>query len=513
MDNIRNSRTITKETGALIVSVFIAGFCAIIYELLIGTTSSYFLGDSVKQFSLTIGIYMASMGVGSFFSRMISDHLLLEKFIAIEILLGLLGGISVPALYFAFAYTNSYQAVMIVFTIAIGVLIGLEIPFLARIMEQFYTLKVNLSNILSIDYFGALIATLIFPFFLLPFVGTFRSSLVFGLINMLIGFLILFTFAEKINISRKKILWGWNISIFLLILVLLFLSGSLLETWTNNLYQDRVILSKESKYQNIVLTKNKKDIRLYLNGNLQFSSIDEYRYHEPLVHIPLSFSKQGIVLILGGGDGIAVREVLKYPGIKKIVLVDLDPAITDIATKNQHILAINENSLKHPKVSIHNQDAYTFLLKNRSAFNVIISDLPDPSNTSLTRLYSREFYKLIRLNLSHDGIFVTQATSPFYAKKAFWCIKNTVASAGFQSVIPYHVSVPAFGEWGFVLASDRKLILDEIKIQVPTKYLENQTLKKLFFFEKDLRETEVSISSLDKPLILTHYLSGWKYWY
>ena len=500
-----------KEIPILILSIFIAGLCSIIYELLIATASSYFLGDSVKQFSLTIGIYMAAMGIGSYLSRLIKKDLL-SKFIAVEILLGFLGGVSVPILYFCYAYTDYYTFFMVLVILVIGILIGLEIPLLTRIMEKYYTLKINISNVLSIDYLGALIATLLFPFLLLPFLGTFKSSLFFGMINMGIGFMNLWCFKEVLNVGRRRVYLITSTAVCLCLFGFFLFAPFLLKQWSSSLYEDRIIFSRQTQYQKIILTKNKEDVRLFLDGNLQFSSIDEYRYHEALVHIPLSVApRRKNILLLGGGDGLAAREILKYVDVEAITLVDIDPEIIRISTENRYLRNINQESLKNHRVKIFNADAFVFLRESDERFDVIISDLPDPNNTSLSRLYSKEFYQLIRTRLSQNGIFLTQATSPYFSKKAFWCINNTLAEAGMKTY-PYHLYIPSFGDWGFVLASADGINLQSIQIDVPTHYLEDEIVASLFVFPKDLSEQNIRISSLDKPLILSYYLKGWKHW-
>lgn len=502
-----------KETHILIISVFIAGLCSIIYELLIATATSYFLGDSIKQFSITIGTYMAAMGIGSYFSKSISDDNLLVKFIRFEILLGLIGGFSVPILYAAFAYTGYLQATSIILTFIIGLLIGLEIPFLSRLLEKHYALKTNISYVLSIDYFGALVATLAFPFLLLPLFGTFKTSLLFGLANMSIATILLWCLADTIAIPKKKILWTYTLLATLLLGGSFLLSNVLLSTWSNNLYTDRIVFSKETPYQNIVLTKDKDDIRLYLNGNLQFSSSDEYRYHESLIHTPFGFIRSPKkVLILGGGDGLGAREVLKYPSVTGITLVDLDPEISRLAQKNNHLVKINNNSLNNKKVTVVNQDAYQFLSKNKTQYDAIIIDLPDPNNPSLARLYSKEFYKLIGLRLQPYGVFVTQATSPFFAKKAYWSIFSSIQSAGFTSTLPYHVNVPSFGEWGFIIGSHRKIDTAQWKQRIEGRYTDKQTVEASWHFSKDIAYIPLQPNTIDRPTILEHYLEGWQYW-
>jgi spermidine synthase len=502
-----------KETSVLIISVFIAGLCSIIYELLIGSVSSYFLGDSVKQFSLTIGFYMAAMGVGSFLSRHLTKNLL-SKFIAVEIILGLLGGSSVPILYFCFAYTDAYYFFMILLIFSIGILIGLEIPLLTRIMENYYSLKINISNVLSVDYLGALAATLIFPFILLPILGTFKSALFFGIINMALGFLNLWCFKDDLQIAKRKKYFSAATSTCIFLVLLLSCSGWILKKWSSDLYDDRIIFSRQTKHQKIVLTKNRHDIRMFIDGNLQFSSIDEYRYHEAMVHIPVSLASQiESVLILGGGDGLAVREILKYPEIQSIYVVDIDPEITRLSMENPWLKRLNQESLTNEKVKVVNKDAFLYINNNyKNLYDVIIADLPDPNNESLARFYTKEFYELIRSQLSQTGIFITQATSPLFSNKAFWCIYNTIKEASLYPY-PYHIYVPSFGDWGFVMGTKIGLRVDSIKISVPTIYLDDRTAKNLFVFPKDLINKAPTVSTLDQPVIIKYYLDGWKYWY
>lgn len=494
----------------LIYAAFIAGLCSIIYELLIATTASYFLGDSVKYFSLTIGIYMAAMGAGSFISKYI-DQSLLRKFIVAELLLGVFGGLSIPLLYFAYAFTNIFMATYIALTILIGFLIGLEIPFLTRLMEKYYALKFNIATILSFDYMGALIATTSFPFILLPFLGVYQSSLVFGLINMSIGWVILRVFSKEIG-KGAKALYAITVVLTLILIGMIIFSNATLKQWDNRLYEDRIIYSKQSQYQKIVLTKHKDDIRLFLNGNLQFSSVDEYRYHESLVHVPLSLRSKPVkrVLLLGAGDGLAIRELLKYKDIENIVLVDLDKSIVNLAKNNPYLKELNQNSLFSPKVTIIHSDAYRYLEKNTDRFDLIISDLPDPNNNALARLYSKQFYTLLRNNLFYDGTFVTQATSPYFATDAFWSIAKTIKASGFEYVMPYHTEIPSFGNWGFVMASSSEKDINNPTIQVKTKFLDTNNFDKLFVFEKDIQSQNIKINQLDQPILLHYYLKGWQ---
>ncbi len=513
MENNNNLRQLnSKEAGILLISVFIVGFCTIIYELLIGAVSSYFLGDSIKQFSLVIGLSMTAMGIGTLISRFINKNLILN-FIIVETLLAIVGGVSVPALYFAYMLADAYYFVMCLIIIVIGSLIGLEIPLLTRIMEKYYELKSNISNVLSLDYLGSFAATLVFPFILIPFVGIFNTSVLAGILNLGVGILNLAWFYKRLSLRQTRLLSALSGISGIVLLALFICSVGITKYWEKSIYEDKVFYSKRSHYQHIVMTRHKDDLRLFLDGNVQFSSIDEYRYHELLTHIPLSLSAhRENVIILGGGDGLAVRELLKYPEIKKITVVDLDPAITELAKTNPRIKDLNKNSLLNEKVNVINTDAYKYLEESSDIYDVIIIDFPDPNNTSLARLYSAEFYKLVNKRLAKTGITVTQATSPYFSPEAFWCIKETMKAAGFNYVYPYHGYIPSFGDWGFMMASKIKYEVSDIKLQVETRYLDKDTINSSFVFPKDQLRENIRASRLNNPTISEYYLKGWQYW-
>ncbi len=508
------ARSRSLEIFTLVYAVFIAGLCSIIYELLIATTAAYFEGDTVKYFSLTIGLYMAAMGLGAYASKFIVGNLL-KYFVAVEIVLGLLGGLSIPVLYLAFSATDYFLHLYAVFTLAIGFLIGLEIPFLTRLLEGYDSLRINIAHVLTLDYFGAVIATVAFPLILLPFLGNFRTGLGFGLINMTIGLLVLWCFSARIGRRAASAFTALTVLIGLAMGGGLVFSDTLLGAWDKSVYDGRIVFAEQTRYQRIVLTKYRDDIRLYLDGNLQFSSIDEHRYHEALVHVPMALRPETrTVLLLGAGDGLAARELLKYPGVESVTVVELDPVMVRLASTNPYVSALNEGSLtRDSKVRVVTADAFVYLRKRGALYDLILADLPDPNNTALARLYTKQFYRLIHNNLAPGGLFVTQATSPVYATKAFWSIRQTVAAV-FAHTYPYHLLVPSFGDWGFVLASDRPLdvAVKPADIRVETRFLDARIFRKLFVFEKDLIENGVEVSTLDRPVVLSYYLEGWRHW-
>jgi len=505
----------SQERLVFFLTVFIAGLCSLIYELLISTTSSYFLGDSVTQFSLTIGVYMAAMGLGSYLSQFLSDDLL-GSFVKIEVLLGLAGGASVPILYFVFGKVSvfEYQLIMLALTAVIGTLTGFEIPILVRILKKHYPLKSNLAYVLSLDYIGALLATLLFPFLLLPFVGIFRTSLVFGLINVLLGLFIYRFFTQELSVKRKNGLQLAALAVIVLFVLMGFFAGKLLKHWEDDFYTSRLVYSKQTPYQHLVLTQNKDDLHLYINRIIQFSSLDEYRYHEALGLLPLNIApKKKKVLILGGGEGLLAREVLKFEEVESVKIVDLDGAVFDLAKENVHIRALNKGSVTNAKVELITADAMQFLQNTDETFDVILSDLPDPSNESLSRLYSTIFYKLVQSKLSENGIFATQATGPFHTRKAFWCIYETLKESGFTHVFPYHAYVPSFGDWGFIIASHEELQPNIFETKVPTRYLDSTQVQKMFYFEKDIQNLQtLAVNRVDDARLMHYFLEEWRKW-
>ena len=291
----------------------------------------------------------------------------------------------------------------------------------------------------------------------------------------------------------------------IIILCFLFTGDMIAKNIEKGLYRDDVILSEQTPYQKIVMTKHKDDTRLFLDGNLQFSTSDEYRYHEALVHIPMMYAPtHKRVLILGGGDGLAAREVLKYDDVEEIVLVDIDKQMTDLCTNNNEIAKLNENSLKNPKLKIINEDAYIYLQENQEKFDVIIIDFTDPNNETLNKLYTNVFYNYVKANMNENAVMVCQSTSPYYAKKSFWCINKTIKTQ-FNNVLPYHLQVPTFGEWGFNLAFDGENKRN--KLEVETKYLTEKNIDSMFTFGKDetVNLEDIEVNSIFKPSLITYY--------
>lgn len=499
-----------EQAVVLLGSLFVLSACAILYELMISTISSYLLGSSVLHFSITIGLFLSFLGVGAYLSKFLSAPLL-PKFIAIELWLGLAGGFSALILFVGDAWFPNYYFLLTMVIALIGTLAGLEIPLVTRLLEQSGSLRETIAKVLAFDYLGALAASLAFPLLLLPLLGNMRAAFFTGLINWGVGIFNLLLYRRELPRWRPLVLLAAATGV--LLLAGFAFSFRLLAFADALQFQDKVVLSQQTPYQRIVVTKWNNDLRLYLNGNLQFSSMDEYRYHEALVHMPmLAAARRDSVLLLGGGDGLALQEILKYPDVKGVVLVDLDADMVDLAQRSSLFTQLNGGALEHPKLRRVTADAFQFVKNNAQRFNVILIDLPDPSDTALGKLYSTAFYAMVRQSLALDGVVVTQATSPFLARKPFWCIHHSMRAV-FPAVLPYQAYVPSFGLWGFQMAfatpMDAAAVKARIQRGLPTlpalRYLTADNLYSAFVFDADTGPVEVPVNTLEQLEILGLY--------
>ncbi|MDF2849058.1 MAG: polyamine aminopropyltransferase, partial [Oerskovia sp.] len=434
----------TVFAAALLVAVG-----GIIYELILGTAASYLFGDSVVAFSVATGLTLFGMGIGSLLATRLATNPGLN-FVRNEVSLALLGGSSVLILYAAFSLTEVYWLVFVLLSLALGVGIGVEIPLLVALLKEHGRDESVglLSKVLAVDYFGALAASLLFPFVMLPYLGLMRTAYAVALLNVLVAVFMLRRMGRRTR-------WTWLARLTVVLLVACFAASSAIEGAINTrLYQDPVVHYESTAYQKLVLTSFGDDVRLYLSDQLQFSSVDEARYHETLAHATLtSVAAPVSVAILGGGDGLLAREVLRYPSVREVTVVDLDPAVTELARTDRLVSALNEHSFDDPRVRVVNGDAFRFMDTTDQTFDAVLIDLVDPSNERIAKLYSTEFYAMVANHLRPGGVYATQATSSYFTPHAFWQVAATVrAGSPGRTVVPLSVNVPSFGEWGFVLS-------------------------------------------------------------
>jgi spermidine synthase len=495
---------------ALLASVFVVSACGLVYELAAGALASYLLGDSVLQFSTVIGAYLFAMGVGSWLSRFF-ERQLPAHFLRIELLVALVGG-SLPALLFISNawLPGSFRFLLYALVLGVGTLVGLEIPLVMRILKRDVALKDLVSQVLTFDYLGALAVSLAFPLVLVPQLGLIRTGLLFGLMNAAVALWALWLFRHELRQFRAHAL--------ACVLTLVALGAGMaaadpITSWAEDkMYQDRVVFASSSPYQRIVLTHGAGEghagYRLFLNGNLQFAQRDEYRYHEALVH-PALAAHGGAkkVAVLGGGDGMAVREILKYPGVESVTLVELDPAMTTLFTQQPMLARLNDGTLSSPKLKVINTDAFGWLERTQETFDLIVVDFPDPTNFSIGKLYTNSFYALLDQRLAASGYAVIQTTSPLVARQSFWTVVSTIESVGLIAT-PYHAHVPSFGEWGYVIASRRPYRLP-VALPAGLRFLTPHSLPALFDFPLDMARVPTEVNRLSNQILVMTYEAEW----
>jgi spermidine synthase len=490
--------------------------CGLVYELGLLNLASVLVGSSVQTSSLVLGVFVCAMGVGSLLSKPLAAWPL-RSFVAVEVALSVVGGVSGPALYAAFAWFETYELAAIAFAVAIGALIGAEIPLLMALIGRLRALRASddAADVMAADYLGALVAGCAFPFLLVPAVGLVRTSLVAGLVNLAMAG----GAVAAVGTSRRRAAAT--------ALVLAVAAGVLgiglgrVGDWVvsvrQRLYDEPIVRAEQSRYQEIVVTRSTdgNDTRLFLDGDLQFSSVDEYRYHEALVHPAMSAApSRSRVLILGGGDGLAAREVLRYDDVEQVVQVELDPAVTRLASTMDAVVALNEAAFDDPRLEVVHDDAFTWTADRaraeataRQLFDVVIADFPDPDRLDQVRLYSEEMYRAVGALLAPEGRLVIQAGSPYFARHAFWCVDATARAAGFETM-PYHVDVPSFGDWGFVLAS-RTPVRPAVDDTVATRFLTSDVLAAAQTFGADVARLDVEVNTIDNPVLLEYTNRGW----
>jgi spermidine synthase len=493
----------------LVISVFFVASCGLAYELIAGALSSYLLGDSVLQFSTVIGCYLFAMGVGAHGSRYIRDSDVLTRFVDIELAIGLFGGVAAALLFLTFSWLAApFRAVLYVLVFVIGALVGMEIPLVMRALYGRQAEFADLvSRVLTFDYLGALAVALLFPMLLAPRMGLTRTGFLFGMVNVAVAWWTIRSFGAQIDNAPQRIL---RAGIVFALLGAGFVASDRLVYWgERGMFGDEIVHALTTPYQRLVITRWKDDLRLYINGNLQFSSRDEHRYHEALVHPAMqSLPWARSVLILGGGDGLALREILRYDTVKRVTLVDLDPQMTRLFSSSEPLVALNHGSFHDPRLRLINADAARWIESNDESYDVAFVDFPDPSTFALGKLYSVPFYSLLRKRIAAHGLVVVQATSPYFAPHAYWSIEATLREAGYRTY-PYHTYVPSFGEWGFILAGVEGEFTPPDRYRLPMRYLNREVTREMFAFPPDMQRIAVEANHLNNQALVRYFDEDW----
>ncbi len=490
------------------LTVFVIAACGLGYELVAGSLASYLLGDSITQFSTAIGLYLFALGIGAWLSRFVERHVV-ERFIDVELAVAFLGGTSALALFLAYGSGHWFRPILYGEVLAVGTLVGLEIPLLMRILKDELDFKELVSYVLTFDYVGALAVALAFPFLLVPDLGLIRSALLLGLLNAAVALWSTALFAGRLR--RTFGLRARCVVVLGLLTAGLALAGEAETLSESALYADPVVHARTTPYQRIVVTQSRSGFQLFLNGALQFASADEYRYHEALVHPAMAVvADPRRVLVLGGGDGLAVREVLRHAAVERVTLVDIDPAMTELARTFPPLKALNRDALSDPRVRVVNDDALHWLEAPDGLYDVVVCDFPDPTSFALGKLYTTHAYRRILGCLTPDGAIVVQSTSPRFARRAFWCVVRTLEAVEL-SVRPYQVAVPSFGLWGFAVAQ-RRQVADPVRLPPGLAFLDQATLPTLFVLPVDMAPVEVEVNRLDNQILVRYCEQDWKQW-
>lgn len=506
-----------SKSNILKLALFATGLSGIVAEYVLSTLATYFLGDSVFQWTMIVSIMLFSMGLGSRISRYISGDLL-KRFIYIEFILSLLTAFVSVITYLSSAYYGDNTIIIYGLSILVGLLIGMEIPIVMRLNDEHEELKINVSSVMEKDYYGSLLGGVFFAFIGLPYLGLTYTPFILGSINFLVACLLIYILWKSIEKRLQRQLFVLIAGVALIIGAGAFTAKGIIDFGEELRYKDRVIFSEQTKYQRIVITQSKEAYWLFINGNQQLSSIDEVMYHEPLVHPVMGLLKNPKhILVMGGGDGGAVREILKYQSVEKITLVDLDPRMTELGQTQDWLVSMNQNALNDPKVEIINADGFTWLENNPDYFDAVIIDLPDPKTVELGRLYSYEFYQLCYHHLRPYGAITTQAGSPYYAARAFNCIDQTMTAAGFTTA-PLHNQVVTLGEWGWVMGiksggkEELKTALQSLSFEnIKTEWMNKESMTLITSFGKRVfpdDDKRVETNRIHNPVLYKYYLNG-----
>lgn len=508
----------------LLAAVFVCAACGLVYELALVALGSYLMGSSITQTSVVISVTLFAMGAGAMAAKPLTRRPV-RAFVAVELALAVVGGLSVPALYAAFAWLHLYTPAVVLASMCIGGLVGAEIPLLMELMQRLRRQRASaaVANLNAVDYVGALVGGLAFPFVLLPWAGLLMGTLAVAALNVAAAWTVGVALTSRAPRRRGRLV---QVSIACgltatMLAALAHRADAFEMTAQQAIFRDPIVHAERSSYQSIVVTKGSTfgrdtgDLRLFLDGDLQFSSIDEYRYHEMLVH-PAMRGERSRVLVLGGGDGLAVREILRYDDVRSVDLVDLDPAVVDLARDYPPLRRLNEDAFADPRVDHVSADAFTWVRDRVTAdeepYDVIIADFPDPDSTATAKLYSVEMYSMLQGMLESGGRFVVQSGSPFFAPQAFWCIDETMTRAGWATT-PYHASVPSFGEWGFILATKgggaapRPALAGGAPEDL--RFVTDEVLAAATVFPPDRSGADVKASTLLDPVILDYERAGW----
>lgn len=503
----------------LVVAAVIAG-AGVAYELglmLLGTVT---VGSTERANAVVLGAAMFGMGVGATTGGRLARRPVVA-FVGVESLLAVLGAAAAPFLYWTWASLDAFWGPLLAVAFVLGACIGAEMPLLAALNDRLAEQKAAtvVAAFTAADYFGALIGAVAFAFVIRPWMGLVSGTIVVAVVNVAMAAAV-----ALIVPSRRALPVVATIAAAAVALIVVAASAErVTDNGRQRLYRDPIVARRESAIQEIIVTQRVHpggvvDTRLFLDGDLQLSSVDSHRYHESLAHPVVSLTSARRVLVLGGGDCVAVREVLRHPSVEHVTVVELDPEVVAVAGEVPELRALNEGACEDPRVAVVHGDAFTWVRAHGRApaaerFDAVIADFPDPDTLALGRLYSVELYGLLRSVLTPDGALVVQCGSPFFAPEAYWTCAATLEEAGW-AVTPYHVDVPSFGDWGFHLArpgssGDEPVPVVDPRLEV--RFLTGDVLRAAQVFPPDVARDRVTVrpSTILDPAIVEAAQGAW----
>ena len=550
---------VRRHDTALIGAIGLVAACGLVYEYLLAHYAGRILGAVEPTVYAMIGLMIVAMGCGALAARWISS--IYRGFAWLELGIGILGGTSILLLSgaVALAYSlpewlraiynldaaivvdgglaamllSSARVLPFVVGFAIGFLVGMEIPLIARVREHIHQrrLKHNLGAMYGADYIGAGIGAAVWVAICLK-LPIIYAAVGTAAVNTLVGVAFLLLYRRRLRPSAR--LWIGHAGLAALLGVMAVFGTEWTARLGDTLFQDRVVYRLQTPYQNAVITKRhvargKPDVlSLYLNGRLQFASNDERIYHAYLTSpAMLATYRRQRLLVLGGGDGLALRDLLRW-NPESITLIDIDSQLVGLfsgddpdapAWLSRALVELNENAFADPRVAVVEADAFIEverLAAEGERFDVVVSDLPDPNHPDLNRLYSDYFYARIGQLLSPDGALAIQSTSPFHAKAAFLSIGKTLAHAGFHTE-QLHANVPSFGEWGWTIGTLRGKPASERIAQAPAGptpdgWLDRELITAAFAFPHDYyRDLDaVGVNRLGSHTVYGYHQQAWQ---
>ncbi len=485
----------------LLAITLIVAACSLVYELVIAQTLSLFAGNTVIWYSLTVGLYLGAMGLGTVISHMRPGRSGWDDLFAVEVMLSVVGAIAVVmiqlthSVYLFFSSTPEGASVFgffglsLIMILLVGVLSGVELPLLIQVANEVSGGKKVTNRVLGWDYIGALVAGVLFPLVLLPHLTLPVIGFVTAMVNLSVAAYILHRFIPH---PRRLGLKTAVVAVLGVALVAGVSQGATIQQYflrryyfypqaarraalfsplrdlpnvfrAHSPYQkidlvydpsgystDLLLSSFSTKYEKYPASQ--KNRFLFLNGDFQLSSSHEELYHEWFAQIPIILRGEvpERVLVMGAGDGLLIRELLKHRGLRSIMHVDLDRTLVELAKSHPILTAMNRGALEDPRVQTEYGDAYQYIRKSTETFDAIYLDFPYVKDYNVAKLFSREFFHFVREHLNQGGFAVLDAPGQNYFAQpdqdgnlrlipdGEWQIYyNTIRAAGFESIVPY----------------------------------------------------------------------------